>query len=231
MTIGVPRETKDQEYRVGMTPDGVRPLRRGRPRGAGRARRRLGSGFPDDELTRRPARARVDARRPGRRPTCREGEGAEPRRGARACARGQMLFTYLHLAAEPDAHARAARRRRDRHRLRDDPAPGRHVPGARADERGGGAPRGADRRRRCSRRTAAARACCSAACRACRAGASRVIGARHRRHQRGARRARARRRGRRARHRSAPAHLPLRHLPRRAQHALSRTARTSSARW
>ena len=26
MRIGVPRETKDQEYRVGMTPDGVRTL-------------------------------------------------------------------------------------------------------------------------------------------------------------------------------------------------------------
>ena len=26
MQIGVPRETKDQEYRVGMTPDGVKTL-------------------------------------------------------------------------------------------------------------------------------------------------------------------------------------------------------------
>ena len=47
MKIGVPRETKDQEFRVGMTPDGVRALvedghRLVVERGAGE-----GSGFPD----------------------------------------------------------------------------------------------------------------------------------------------------------------------------------------
>ena len=47
MKIGVPRETKDNEYRVGMTPDGARQLITDGhqvliERGAG-----VGSGFPD----------------------------------------------------------------------------------------------------------------------------------------------------------------------------------------
>jgi alanine dehydrogenase len=56
MRIGVPRETKDHEYRVGLTPDGARQLVRGGhevcvERGAG-----IGSGFGD------PLYEAVDAR-------------------------------------------------------------------------------------------------------------------------------------------------------------------------
>jgi alanine dehydrogenase len=68
MKIGVPRETKDQEHRVGMTPDGVRALVEDGhtllvERGAG-----VGSGFPDEAYRRR-VRRWWQPRRPGPRPS------------------------------------------------------------------------------------------------------------------------------------------------------------------
>ena len=82
---------------------------------------------------------------------------------------GQVVFTYLHLAAVPDLDARARRSRRHRHRLRDRPALGWEPAAADADERGGRTPGGAGGRllsRPSARRTRhpAARAC--PACRA-----------------------------------------------------------------
>ena len=45
MVIGVPKEIKDHEYRVSVTPDGVRALRQSRPRSLdrtiGRSRQRI----------------------------------------------------------------------------------------------------------------------------------------------------------------------------------------------
>lgn len=98
MKIGVPRETKDQEYRVGLTPDGARMLvDRGHEvwveAGAG-----TGSGFPDDRY------AKVGARVV----TVEEAWSApdlvvkvkEPNSTEVAWLHeGQVLFTYLHLAA------------------------------------------------------------------------------------------------------------------------------------
>jgi len=101
MKIGVPRELKDQEFRVGMVPDGVRPLAAAGhavlvERGAGE-----GSGFADAEYAAAGAQlVGVD-----------EAWGAadlvvkvkEPQAPELARLRaGQGLFCYLHLAAAPE---------------------------------------------------------------------------------------------------------------------------------
>ncbi|MEN8161014.1 MAG: alanine dehydrogenase, partial [Myxococcota bacterium] len=100
MQIGVPRETKDQEYRVGMTPDGVRTLVEDGHQvlvehGAGE-----GSGFPDASY-RQAGASLVDATEAWSAPELivhvKEPNAEEMAR----LRRGQTLFTYLHLAAAP----------------------------------------------------------------------------------------------------------------------------------
>src|SRR5687768_2453586 len=101
MKIGVPKETKDQEHRVGMTPDGVRALVEDGhtvlvERGAG-----VGSGFLD-EAYRAAGAALVGAEEAWSEPELlvkvKEPNASElPRLRA-----GQTLFTYLHLAAAPE---------------------------------------------------------------------------------------------------------------------------------
>jgi len=99
--IGVPGETKDREFRVGLTPDGARALVRAGhtvlvERGAGR-----GSGFGDEAYAEAGA-ALVDAEEAWsapdlvvkvKEPSAREISHLRP---------GQILFTYLHLAALPE---------------------------------------------------------------------------------------------------------------------------------
>ncbi len=101
MRIGVPRETKDHEYRVGVIPDGVRQLaREGHEilveRGAGE-----GSGFSDVEYRDVGARI-VDTEEAWSAPELvvkvKEPSLAE----ARSLRRGQTLFAYLHLAPSKD---------------------------------------------------------------------------------------------------------------------------------
>ncbi len=102
MRIGVPTEIKDNEFRVGMTPSGVRDLTSDGhevfvQKGAG-----LGSGFGDDEYKAAGAQITADA-------------GAvydeadmivkvkEPiNPDLERMKDGQLLFTYLHLAPVPD---------------------------------------------------------------------------------------------------------------------------------
>ena len=100
MRIGIPLETKDREYRVGMVPDGVRTLVADGhevwiEQGAG-----LGSGFSDSAYQEAGAKI-VD---------CAAAWGdvemvvkvKEPNATeAGRLGSGQILFTYLHLAAEP----------------------------------------------------------------------------------------------------------------------------------
>ncbi len=104
MKIGVPRETKDREYRVGITPDGARMLvGQGHTvvaeRGAG-----LGSGFTDADYESAGA-ALVDAEEAFssadlvvkvKEPSLEE---------AGRLHAGQTLFTYLHLAPAPETTA------------------------------------------------------------------------------------------------------------------------------
>jgi len=100
MRVGVPRELKTMEFRVGMVPDGVRQLTRAGhevwvERGAGE-----GSGFTDAAFEEAGARlgsaeevwdselvVKVKEPRPEEFPLLRS---------------GQALFTYLHLAAAPE---------------------------------------------------------------------------------------------------------------------------------
>jgi alanine dehydrogenase len=101
MRIGVPRETKDHEFRVAIVPDGVRPLvATGHEvlvqRGAGE-----GSGFSDPAYERAGAHL-VDLEEAWSAPELvvkvKEPNPAEVRR----LHSGQLLFAYLHLAASQE---------------------------------------------------------------------------------------------------------------------------------
>jgi alanine dehydrogenase len=101
MRIGVPRETKDQEFRVGLTPDGARLLVEGGHELAVERHAGEGSGFPDEAYRSAGARL-VDAEEAWsvsdlivkvKEPSAREVRWLRP---------GQVLFTYLHLAAAPE---------------------------------------------------------------------------------------------------------------------------------
>ena len=106
MRIGVPREVKNHEYRVALTPAGAHHLTGGRARRARRGRAPgCGSLITDDDFVAAGARILdtaddvwdvaemvikvkepVDVRVPP------------------AARRGQVLFTYLHLAADRPLH-------------------------------------------------------------------------------------------------------------------------------
>jgi alanine dehydrogenase len=105
MHIGVPREIKPQEYRVGLTPDGARALVRGGHEVSVERDAGLGSGFPDsayevagaslvgvEEVWSRPDLV-VKVKEP------------QPPEVARL-REGQVLFAYLHLAANGDLATR-----------------------------------------------------------------------------------------------------------------------------
>lgn len=99
MIVGVPREIKSDEYRVGMTPVGVEELHRGGhpvlvEKGAG-----LGSGITDDEYARQGAEIIPDAApiwsRADMIVKVKEPQPAELAK----IRRGQVVFTYFHFAA------------------------------------------------------------------------------------------------------------------------------------
>ncbi len=101
MRIGVPRETKDREFRVGLSPDGAAALVKAGhevwiERGAG-----LGSGFPDEAFADAGARLAETEQvwsEPDLVVKVKEPNSAEVER----LRSGQTLFTYLHLAAAPE---------------------------------------------------------------------------------------------------------------------------------
>ena len=102
MLIGVPKETKDYEYRVSLTPDGVRPLRQVGHQVLVEPSAGHGSGFSDDAY--RQAGAQI-AR--SKEEVFQQAElivkVKEPQLSECALFRpGQVLFTYLHLASLPD---------------------------------------------------------------------------------------------------------------------------------
>ena len=116
MIIGVPKEIKDHETRVGLVPSGVIALMRGRPRVLVETRAGDGSSIPDDEypraganiLDRRPKSGRADLVVKVKEPQPSEYGYFRP---------GLMLFTYLHLAPLPRTDQQAARSERQRRRL------------------------------------------------------------------------------------------------------------------
>jgi alanine dehydrogenase len=100
MRIGVPRETKDQEFRVGLVPDGARVLVKAGhdvwvEHDAG-----LGSGFADDLYQQAGARL-VDAETVWSEPDLVVKVKEPNDEEAGRLRAGQILFTYLHLAAAP----------------------------------------------------------------------------------------------------------------------------------
>ena len=102
MRIGCPKEIKNQEYRVGMTPAAAREaVAAGHEvlieTGAG-----AGSGFPDADYTAAGARI-VDTAAEVFATADMVVKVKEPQAAERAQLReGQILFTYLHLAPDPD---------------------------------------------------------------------------------------------------------------------------------
>jgi alanine dehydrogenase len=105
--IGVPRESKDREHRVGLVPDGVRALAGAGhevciERGAG-----LGSGFDDDAFKRAGARIvpTADAWSAELVVKVKEPNATE----VAQLRAGQTLFCYLHLAGAPELTAALCR--------------------------------------------------------------------------------------------------------------------------
>lgn len=104
MRIGVPRESKDQEYRVGMIPDGARMLSQAGHEVWLETSAGLGSGFPDEAYI--AAGARIVSRESAWSDTDLVVKVKEPNPAeVELLHEGQTLFTYLHLAAAPDLAA------------------------------------------------------------------------------------------------------------------------------
>lgn len=102
MVIGIPKEIKDHEYRVSLTPDGAESLRRKGHDVWVEASAGVGSGFPDEEYRKAGATivgSKVEVFEKSelilkvKEPTLPECALFRP---------GQGLVTYLHLAAVPD---------------------------------------------------------------------------------------------------------------------------------
>src|SRR5678815_2306305 len=121
MVIGVPREIKPGEQRIAATPAGVHALVDAGHRVIVERDAGAGSGVRDDEYAKVGARlAHADALWKTAVLILKVKEPIEeeyPR-----FRRGQILFTYLHLAAAQGRRQRG--RRGDRDRLRDRAAPG-----------------------------------------------------------------------------------------------------------
>jgi len=99
MEIGVPKETKDQEFRVGLSPSSVRVLtERGHQvwveTGAG-----LGAGFTDADYQQAGGQIVTEAARAWNQPLVVKVKEPLPSEYGFLAA-GQVVFTYLHLAAD-----------------------------------------------------------------------------------------------------------------------------------
>ena len=157
MKVGVPKEVKNHEYRVALTPVGVHELtQHGHEvvveKGAG-----LGSQIPDEEYVAAGATiidsaddvwGSADTVLKVKEPIAEE---------YHRLREGLTLFTYLHLAADKPLTEELVAAQGDRDRLRDRAAALGRAAAALPDVGGRGLPRAAGRRpRACSRRRAAA---------------------------------------------------------------------------
>ena len=146
MKVGVPTEIKTDEYRVALTPSGVRELVEHGHEVVVQAGAGEGSAISDADYAEQGAEILPDAAAvfgaadmivKVKEPQAPEVALLEPR---------HTLFTYLHLAPDPELTAGPRGLRRDLRRLRDRRGRARPAPAAGADERGGGQDRHAGRR-------------------------------------------------------------------------------------
>ncbi|HLZ35782.1 MAG TPA: alanine dehydrogenase [Nitrospira sp.] len=102
MIIGVPKEIKDHEYRVSVTPDGVRALREAGHVVVVEPSAGAGSGYSDDEYRLAGATMAISKEDLFRQAALIL-KVKEPQLSECALFRpGQVLFTYLHLASLPE---------------------------------------------------------------------------------------------------------------------------------
>ena len=111
MRIGIPRELKDHEYRVGMTPAGAHALIEAGHEVLVETEAGLGSGFLDDEYVAAGARMVADVEQlwAEAEMIVKVKEPIEPEYSR--LRDGQILFTYLHLAPLPELTAQLCERK------------------------------------------------------------------------------------------------------------------------
>lgn len=101
MIIGIPKEIKDNEHRVALTPFGVESLVQAQHSVVVQAGAGLGSGFPDEDYS--AAGARLEPEAAGVWSADMVVKVKEPLPAEHGFLReNQVLFTFLHLAAEPE---------------------------------------------------------------------------------------------------------------------------------
>jgi alanine dehydrogenase len=110
MRVGVPKEVKDNEYRVAITPGGVRQLTEDGHQVWIQAGAGMGSGFSDREYDAAGARMAADAESVWEAELVVKVKEPQPYEYT-LMKSGQVLFTYLHLAAEKQLTLEMSRRR------------------------------------------------------------------------------------------------------------------------
>lgn len=99
MEIGVPKETKDQEFRVGLSPSSVRVLSENNHTVFVETEAGMGSGFTDEDFSQAGAKIVSYAHEAWNRElVVKVKEPLQPE--YQFMQKGQLLFTYLHLAAD-----------------------------------------------------------------------------------------------------------------------------------
>lgn len=99
MEIGLPKETKDQEFRVGLTPSSVRALTAAGHRVFVETQAGVGAGFRDEDYQAAGGAIVPGAEQAWARDLVVKVKEPLPSEYARL-RKGQILFTYLHLAAD-----------------------------------------------------------------------------------------------------------------------------------
>ncbi len=107
MIIGIPKEIKDSEHRVGIVPAGVKMLHAGGHRVLVQAGAGLGSGITDEEYAGAGAEVVADAATAWAADLIIKVKEPQPSEFGHFRP-GKILYTYLHLAAEPDLAKRLA---------------------------------------------------------------------------------------------------------------------------
>ena len=97
MEIGVPKETKDQEFRVGLSPSSVRVLGENGHKTFVESGAGIGAGFTDDEYRQSGAQIVLPEAAWNRELVVKVKEPLQPE--YEFLQKGQILFAYLHLAA------------------------------------------------------------------------------------------------------------------------------------